>query len=254
MHRLTTPLLTLLPLFLAANLTACNSTLARLQSVGSAPPMSPIENPAVANPAVTMPMPQAVEVERPHNSLWRPGARAFFKDQRAAQVGDILTVTINIADTASLENTTARSRTNSENAALPQFLGYDIQRLAKRLPGLNQGADPSNLVEMTSSASSSGTGSVERSETITLRVAAVVTQVLPNGNLVVNGSQEVRVNNEARVLQVGGVLRPQDLRSTNEISHDRLAEARISYGGRGQISDVQQPRWGQQIYDILFPF
>jgi flagellar L-ring protein precursor FlgH len=244
----------LFPLLLAAGLPACTNTLARLQNVGNAPPMSPIENPAAANPAVTMPMPQPVEVERQPSSLWRPGARAFFKDQRAAQVGDILTVTINIADTATLDNTTSRSRSNSENAAIPQFLGYDVSRVVKRLPGLNQSADPSNLVEMTSSASSSGTGSIERSETITLRVAAVVTQVLPNGNLVINGSQEVRVNNEARVLQVGGVLRPQDLRSTNEIPHDRLAEARISYGGRGQISDVQQPRWGQQVFDIFFPF
>ena len=249
-----TPLPLLLPLLLATSLTACTNTLARLQNIGNAPPMSPIENPAVNNPAVSMPMPTPVEVERQPSSLWRPGARAFFKDQRAAQVGDILTVTINIADTASLDNTTSRSRTNSENAALPQFLGYDVSRVVKRLPGLNQSADPTNLVEMTSSASSSGTGTIERSETITLRVAAVVTQVLPNGNLVVNGSQEVRVNNEARVLQVGGVLRPQDLRSTNEISHDRLAEARISYGGRGQITDVQQPRWVQQVFDIFFPF
>jgi flagellar L-ring protein precursor FlgH len=253
MNRLA-PLPLVLPFALAASLGACTDMLGRLQSVGSKPPLSPIENPANAAPPVTMPSPTPVALDVQANSLWRPGARAFFKDQRASQVGDILTVTINIADTASLENSSSRSRTNSENAALPQFLGYNVASVVKRLPGLNQSADPTNLVEMSSSSSTSGTGTIDRSETITLRVAATVTQVLPNGNLVISGSQEVRVNNEARVLQVGGVLRPQDLRSTNEIPHDRLAEARISYGGRGQISDVQQARWGQQIYDILFPF
>jgi flagellar L-ring protein precursor FlgH len=244
----------LFPLLLAAGLPACTNTLARLQNVGNAPPMSPIENPAAANPAVTMPMPQPVEVERQPSSLWRPGARAFFKDQRAAQVGDILTVTINIADTATLDNTTSRSRSNSENAAIPQFLGYDVSRVVKRLPGLNQSADPSNLVEMTSSASSSGTGSIERSETITLRVAAVVTQVLPNGNLVIEGKQEVRVNFEVRELVVAGIVRPEDIESDNTIESTKIAQARIAYGGRGQITDVQQPRYGQQVMDILLPF
>jgi len=107
---------------------------------------------------------------------------------------------------------------------------------------------------MSSSTSSRGTGSIERKETITLRVAAVVTQTLPNGNLVVQGKQEVRVNSENRILQVAGVVRPQDIRSTNEIPHDRLAEARIEYGGKGQVTDVQRPRWGQEIFDVIFPF
>jgi flagellar L-ring protein FlgH len=241
-------------LALAVALGGCSGTLDRLSNVGAPPPQSAIENPAKARPPVQMPMPTPVAVERQANSLWQPGARAFFKDQRASTVGDIVTVTINIADTATLENSSARSRTNSEGAGLPSFLGYDVGKIVKQLPGKNARGDASNLVEANSSSSSSGTGSIERRETIALRVAAVVTQILPNGNLVVVGSQEVRVNSENRILQVAGVVRPQDIRSTNEIPHDRLAEARIQYGGKGQITDVQRPRWGQELFDIVFPF
>jgi flagellar L-ring protein FlgH len=241
-------------LALAVALGGCSGTLDRLSHVGAPPPQSAIENPAKARPPVQMPMPTPVAIERQANSLWQPGARAFFKDQRASTIGDIVTVTINIADTATLENSSARSRTNSEGAGLPSFLGYDVGKIVKQLPGKNARGDASNLVEANSSSSSSGTGSIERRETIALRVAAVVTQILPNGNLVVVGSQEVRVNSENRILQVAGVVRPQDIRSTNEIPHDRLAEARIQYGGKGQITDVQRPRWGQELFDIVFPF
>jgi flagellar L-ring protein FlgH len=203
---------------------------------------------------VTMPMPQPMPVERQANSLWRPGARAFFKDQRATQIGDILTVTINIADTASLSNSTTRTRNNSETADTTNLLGLE-RKIWERIPGNNnETLDPANLIGLGSQSNSTGTGQITRNDTITLRVAAVVTQVLPNGNLVVNGSQEVRVNFETRVLQIAGVIRPQDIQSDNAISYDRIAEARIAYGGRGQITDMQQPRWGQQVYDIIFPF
>jgi flagellar L-ring protein precursor FlgH len=244
-----------LPLLaLAVALGGCSNTLDRLSHIGAPPPQSAIENPAKARPPVQMPMPSPIAIERPANSLWQPGARAFFKDQRASALGDIVTVTINIADTATLENSSSRSRTNSEGAGLPSFLGYDIGKLTKQLPGRNAAGDPSNLVEASSASSSTGAGTIGRKETIALRIAAVVTQILPNGNLVVVGTQEVRVNSENRILQVAGVVRPQDIRSTNEIPHDRLAEARIQYGGKGQITDVQRPRWGQELFDVIFPF
>ncbi len=233
-------------------LTACN-TLSRLGEVGGEPKLSQIENPAAGQPPVTMPMPQPVPVERTANSLWRPGARAFFKDQRADQIGDILTVTINIADTAQLSNSSTRTRNNSETANTSALLGYEGS-VWKALPGRNNAVDPTNLIDLGSTTNSAGTGQIQRTDTVTLRIAAVVTQVLPNGNLVIQGSQEMRVNYEARVLQVAGVIRPQDIQSANSIPYDRIAEARITYGGRGQLSDVQQPRWGQQVYDIIFPF
>jgi flagellar L-ring protein precursor FlgH len=240
-------------LLLATALSACN-TIDRLSHVGQEPKLSKIQNPAAAQPNVTMPMPTPMPVERQANSLWRPGARAFFKDQRATQIGDILTVTINIADTASLSNSTTRTRDNSESADTSNLLGFE-RRIWERLPGNNNATlDPTNLVSLGSQSNSTGTGQITRTDTIALRVAAVVTQVMPNGNLVVQGSQEVRVNFETRVLQIAGVIRPQDIQSDNAIAYDRIAEARIAYGGRGQITDMQQPRWGQQVYDILFPF
>jgi flagellar L-ring protein FlgH len=248
------PALRLVAALLAAtSLGACN-TFTRLSQVGEEPPLSKIQNPASTQPAVQMPMPAPMPVERQANSLWRPGARAFFKDQRANQIGDILTVTINIADTASLSNSTTRTRNNSESADTTNLLGFE-RKLWERLPGNNNATlDPTNLINLGSQSNSAGTGQITRNDTVALRVAAVVTQVLPNGNLVVQGTQEVRVNFETRVLQIAGVIRSQDIRSDNEIPYDRIAEARIAYGGRGQLTDMQQPRWGQQIYDILFPF
>ncbi len=235
----------------AVALSACN-TVTRLSQVGEEPPLSRIGNPATGQAPVAMPMPAPSEAPREANSLWRTGARAFFKDQRAAAVGDIMTVTINIADAANLSNETTRSRTNTENANASSLLGY--QNVWKYLPFRTDAIDPANLINAGSTTNNAGSATVSRGETVTLRVAAVVTQVLPNGNLVIQGTQEVRVNFENRILQIAGVIRPQDIRSDNQIPYDRIAEARIAYGGRGQMTDFQQPRWGQQVFDILFPF
>ena len=232
-------------------LAGCNA-LSRLSEVGSEPQLTAIENPAVLhdNQPVSMPMPPPMAVERQANSLWRPGSRAFLKDQRASQVGDILTVVIDIEDEATISNTSARSRANTEDSALSSFLGFEAH-LDKVLP---EAVDSNDLVDLESNSSSQGTGSVNRDETINLRVAALVTQVMPNGNLVIAGRQEVRVNYEVRELQVAGMIRPEDITNVNTVSYDQIAEARVSYGGRGHISDVQQPRYGQQIYDIIWPF
>jgi flagellar L-ring protein precursor FlgH len=190
-----------------------------------------------------MPAPQAASYNP--NSLWRNGSRAFFKDQRAHQVGDILTVTVNITDSANISNETQRSRNNATDSGINSFLGQG-KILGLPLPGtlLNAGA----------TASSDGKGSVARQEALVTNVAAVVTQLLPNGNLVVEGKQEIRVNFEIRELIVAGIVRPEDIQSDNTIDSSKIAQARISYGGRGQLNDVQQERWGQQTSDILLPF
>jgi len=222
-------------------LSGCNM-MNRLAAVGEEPKLSAIQSPA--------PLPAPLPVERQPNSLWRPGSRAFLKDQRASNVGDILTVIIEIADNAAINNATTRSRTNAENSSASAFLGYE-QSLGAILP---EAVDPTNLIDLDSDSSSAGAGGVTRNESINLRVAALVTQVLPNGNLVLAGRQEVRVNYEKRELQVAGIIRPEDITSTNTIDYDQIAEARIAYGGQGQISDVQQPRYGQQVFDIIWPF
>ena len=233
------------------SLSACN-LMNRLAAVGEEPQLSTIQSPAplAAPQAVSLPMPAPLPVERQPNSLWRPGSRAFLKDQRASNVGDILTVIIEIQDNAAINNTTTRARTANENSSASAFLGYEAN-LARILP---DAVDPTNLVDLDSDSSSTGGGGVNRNEAINLRVAALVTQVLPNGNLVLAGRQEVRVNYEKRELQVAGIIRPEDITSTNTIAYDQIAEARIAYGGQGQISDLQQPRYGQQVFDIIWPF
>ena len=238
-------------LCLAASLAGCNA-LTRLSEVGSPPVMSSIQDPSVlhGNKPVQIPMPAPVQVSHHPNSLWRPGSRHFLKDQRAAEVGDLVTVVIQIADNAQISNTTNRSRNASEDASLNNLLGYE-RALDSLFPNDINNID---LVDGDSTSSSTGQGTVNRDETINLRVAAIVTQVLPNGNMVVAGRQEVRVNFEMRELQVAGIIRREDITSTNTVSFEQIAEARISYGGRGTLSDVQQPRYGQQVFDIIFPF
>ncbi len=231
-------------LLAATTLTGCG-TAERLSRVGEAPAMSPVMSPTQRKDyrPVSMPMPTPLILEPAANSLWRPGARAFFKDQRAKQVGDVMTVVVNIQnERAQLAATTKRSRASGENAEVSNFFG------------LTPPASANPAVGATADSTFSGTGSVDRSENISIRLAAVVLQILPNGNLAVAGRQEVRVNGDLRELQVAGVIRPEDIRSDNTISWDKIAEARISYGGRGTITDVQQPRYGQQIFDVIFPF
>ena len=224
----------------------------RLADVGKAPALSTIENPATQPDyrAVSMPMPAPQPVSRQRNSLWASDRQAFFEDQRADNVGDILTVVLDIKDKAELDNETERTREADEGAGLNSLLGYETD-LAQVLPEeVNNGS----LVGANSESSHKGSGSIDREEKIKMKLAATIMQILPNGNMVVQGRQEVRVNFEKRILEFAGVIRPQDITIDNTISYDKVAEARVSYGGKGQITDMQQPRYGQQVYDVLFPF
>lgn len=224
----------------------------RLAEIGKAPDMAPIENPTLAENyrPVSMPMPAPKASVRQKNSLWASDRQTFFEDQRADEVGDILTVVIDIQDKAELDNETERTRSSSESAGLNSLLGYELD-LAQVLP---EAVDNTDLVDGGADSSHTGSGTIDREEKIELKLAAIVTQVLPNGNLVIQGRQEVRVNFEKRILELAGVIRSQDISIDNTIPYDRIAEARIAYGGKGQITDVQQPRYGQQVYDVLFPF
>ncbi len=237
-------------LLASATLASGCSSIDRLSAIGEKPALTAIENPT-AQPGykpVQMPMPRPEPASYAANSLWRNGSRAFFKDQRAHQVGDILTVTVNFTDKANIANETQRSRTNKEDTGVSDFIG------SKLLTGSAAAVLPGRVLTADSTSSSDGKGSVQRQENLQTSVAAVVTQLLPNGNLVVEGKQEVRVNFEVRELVVAGIVRPEDIQSDNTIDSSKIAQARIAYGGRGQISDVQQPRYGQQVLDVLLPF
>ena len=234
-----------------AVLTGCNA-FSRVSQIGETPPLTTIQDPKTqpGYQPVSLPMPTPIVSERQPNSLWKAGSRAFFKDQRAAQVGDILTVLVNFDDKAQFNNETQLQRTTNEQDTMPNVLGFEGQ-IGKILP---KGFNAASAVNVTGATNNDGKATINRQEQVTLEVAALVTQVLPNGNLVVQGHQEIRVNYEVRDLQVTGVLRPQDISAINTVALDKLAEARVSYGGRGQLTNTQQPRYGEQLLDILAPF
>lgn len=235
-------------------LSGCNLA-SRLSEVGDGPRLTNIENPT-AKPdyrPISLPMPAPQVAEDNPSSLWRNGARAFFKDHRAKEIGDIVTVKLDLSDSATLANKTERDRNDKEDTNVSSLLGLQT-RFEKIIPGANAAVDPTSLMSFDNIHSTSGDGDIERSEDINVTFAAVVTQILPNGSLVVMGRQEIMVNAELRELLVTGVVRPEDIESDNTISHEKIAEMRVAYGGRGTLSGLQQPRWGTQVWDIIFPF
>jgi flagellar L-ring protein precursor FlgH len=239
-----------LPVLLAG----CNSTtMGKLQTVGQQPPLSQVESPT-SKPnyePMSWPLPEmsASQPQTP-NSLWQPGARAFFRDQRASRVGDIMRVKIKINDQAQLNNQTERKRDSSDKAAAPALYG-----LQKQIFGLLPGtANPAKLLDVSNLTDTKGTGTIRRQDIVDTQVAVTVTQVLPNGNLAISGKQEMLINYEVRDVSVSGVVRREDIGSDNTVDSTQVAEARIAYSGHGQLMDVQQPRWGDQVVDILAPF
>ena len=224
----------------------------KLDQVGRAPEFSPIagSDQHYAMYSASMPQDQPAAAPSDESSLWAAGTDSLFGDRRAAQRGDILTVVIEIDDSASISNSTGRNRSGEQSGGLPDFLGIP-QRINESLP---EGASMDEAFSTESSSTFKGSGSVSRKEKLTLRVAATVVEELPNGVLRIEGQQEVRVNFEMRELIVTGYVRPIDISRQNEITYDKIAGARIAYGGRGQITDVQQPTYGQQVADIVMPF
>lgn len=229
----------------ATALSGCR-TADRLAQVGNLPPLSHIQNPHASRTyqPVTMPMPEPEVPEKRMNSLWRSGSRTFFKDQRASRVGDILTVVVSASDSASVSNESKRDRDSKESLSIANFIGIE---------GNFNNINPKKLVEAQSKPSHQGKGSISRKEEVTAKVAATVIQILPNGNMVVSGRQEMRINYEVRDLHITGIVRSEDINSDNTITLDKIAEARVSYGGRGTLDDVQQPPYGMQILDAVSP-
>ncbi len=224
----------------------------RLSQVGRAPEFNPLEGGFEHHAMYSLPLPDRTEVLRPTDraSLWTGGQRSLLGDRRASRQGDILTVVIEIDDQAEMSNSSATSRSGNEDMSIRALFGLP-QNAARALPG-DATLDPA--VAASGAGSFRGDGSVRRNEKLTLRLASTVVESLPNGVMRIEGTQEVRVNNELRELVLTGYVRPEDISRRNEITYDKIAGARISYGGRGIVSDVQRPRWGQQVVDILLPF
>lgn len=238
---------------ISALLAGCNG---QLDSIGRPPVMTA---PGAQTPVIEPPVPQRVALAPPvtqpimasrTGSLWHSGPKSLFGDRRARGVGDILTIVIEIQDEAAISNSTSRNRIGSDDVSISS--AYGLTSLAENI--LPAGASLTPAVAAEGSSSSAGDGAISREEEINLRLAATVVNVLPNGHLVIRGSQEVRVNFELRDLQVAGIVRPEDISRQNVITYDKIADARIAYGGRGQITNVQQPRIGQQVVDLISPF
>ena len=213
----------------------------------SAPAFSPPPERAVP-PAPMVATAEPVAAVSP--SLWRSGPQSLFGDRRAREAGDIVTVLVEIDDKAELKNRTDQSREGSQSLDVPTFFGLE-SLAARALPGAS-GLSPA--IEASSGMSASGDGAIKREEKIEVRIAATVVGVQPNGYLIIRGDQEVRVNHELRALSVSGVIRPEDISRTNIITYDKIADARIDYGGRGQVSDLQRARAPHKIIDAISPF
>ncbi len=216
---------------------------ANLTEVGKAPAMSAVGTGLDANPRSDYYYPKAPAKPVARNSLWDDRQSNLFTDARALSVGDVMTVQISINDKAKFSNESERSRKASRNFGING--DYKMKGI---------GADADAGFDINSGSTSTGNGQTARSEALSLSVAAIVTDVLPNGNLIISGTQEVRVNAELRILTIAGIVRPTDIGANNTISYERIAEARISYGGRGRLTEVQQPPYGHQILDQVLPF
>jgi flagellar L-ring protein precursor FlgH len=219
----------------------------QIRGIGREPPLTPVGAGLKPDRVAILGEPPPPHSYRRGNSFWQDSSADLFRDPRAMRVGDVMTVKISIKDKASFDNSSERSRDSKRNLNLDT--SYELN-----YPFLKGQGDGKIDSSVNSGTSTKGQGTITRAESIELLVAAVVSEVLPNGNLVISGTQEVRVNQELRVLSVAGVVRPRDIATDNTISYDKIAEARISYGGRGRITEVQQPGWGHQLIDIILPF
>ena len=235
-------------LMLGASLSACSGVMDQVDSFNKQPSFSPTVNPQLqpGYQPVSLPMPAPHAEIRQANSLWQSGARSFLKDQRARNIGDIVTVVVTINDQANTDNETTRNRTTTDQSSINGLAGLQNGGFLRKM-----GAD---VIDLPSTQTNAGVGKVQRTDQITTRVGAEVVQILPNGNLVISGKQETLINYEMRQIGISGVVRPEDIANDNTVTYDKVAEARITYAGHGQLMEVQQPRWGHQLLDILFPF
>lgn len=231
---------------------SCGSAAERLKRVGRAPELANLQVPESEEDNYDRETLASIYKARKKttNSLWQPGSKTFFSDSRAWRVGDIVKVEVRVSDSAQLDNSSSQTRSGRDSLSIPSVFGKEDAIAG----AISRHGDKDNLVSTNTNRNHSGSGNISRREAIRTVIAAVVTQILNNGNLVILGRQEIRVNNELREIKVTGIIRPRDIDAKNSVSSNQIAEARISYGGRGTVSDMQQPRVGSQVIDIISPF
>jgi flagellar L-ring protein precursor FlgH len=239
-------------LLLCCFLCGCAQKGVRLYDGSDAPPLTRTQDPT-AYPdyqPVHMPMPEPSNILYKPNALWRAGSRTFFKDQRANRIGDILTVLVDVKDNAEMKTGVSTDRTSTNAASITGLFGYE-NKLRDILP---KTLNPNNVLGFSNQPKTESNGEMKRGETVKFSVAVTVIQILPNGNLVISGRQEMRVDFEVRDLAITGVVRPEDISSQNTVDLKKIAEARISYGGRGQLSDLKDTPYGQKFINQIMPF
>ena len=215
----------------------------------------PVQSPPIAyTPVQAAPIPAAPAVVQEADtggSLWREDAAltAMFSDQKARTVGDIITIRISESSDATNEASTETDRSSSLGAGIDSFLGAE-----NRYTGTDPFFNPFSKVSGGVESEFEGTGKTKRSGDLNATITALVTQVLPNGNLVISGSREVLINNENQVIQLTGVVRPRDINADNQVLSTYVADARISYSGSGVVNDRQKPGWLTNIVMTVWPF
>lgn len=238
-------------LLITISLSGCG-LVSKLSNVGDPPDMSHIQNPILAQDyrPVSMPMPQPEPERSNNNSLWQTGSRAFFKDQRANRVGDVITVLVVLEDKAKIDSNNTYNRQTGHTSGVTNFLGLE-SKLQTFLP---KAVNPTRLINTNTNSQDTGRGLLDRKDTLETKIGATIIQILPNGNLVIQGRQEILFGTELRIIDVRGVIRREDIASDNTIPYSKIAEARIAYGGRGDVSDVSSVPWGQQVLNKVLPW
>ncbi len=200
--------------------------------------------------ATTVIIPEAAKPA--HGSLWQPGSKQFFKDSRAHTVGDI--VTILVSESAEAESEANTETTRKQTAGSNIGNTANLEGLLKARHIIDPVATAKNLLDTDSDRSYTGEGKTDRKDSLTASIAAVVTQVLPNGYMMIQGKREVVVNYELQELQIQGIVRPEDISANNTIPSSKIAEARIFYAGRGIVNETQTPQYGVRFLDKVLPF
>ena len=193
----------------------------------------------------------ALEEHREAGSLWMVSNSSMFSDRKAMEVGDIVTVIITEKASASKEAKTSSSRSSNMSASIPNFFGLEN---AEQLTSLHNPIDLENLVKADFSNGFDGSGSTTRKEDLNAFLTTQVVGKYPNGQLKIRGGKEVMVNNEVQIIYLTGIVRPVDITAQNTVNSTKILNARISYTGKGAISDKQRPGWAMRILDNVWPF